>query len=61
MFVYCNGDMKGQIVGGIQFGGMNITVEGIEVTIACTKGGGRKAHTSSYLLQGIGPKLDNPA
>lgn len=30
IFMYYEGDMKGQIVGGIQFGGMNITVDELE-------------------------------
>jgi hypothetical protein len=33
IFVYNEGDLKGQIVGGIQFGGMNITVEGMKPII----------------------------
>lgn len=28
IFIYSEGDLKGQIVGAIQFGGMNITPDG---------------------------------
>lgn len=28
MFIYCEGDMKGQIVSAVQFGGMNLSVDG---------------------------------
>ena len=28
MFIYFEGDMKGQIVSAVQFGGMNLSVDG---------------------------------
>lgn len=28
MFIYCEGEMKGQLVGPLVFGGMNLTIDG---------------------------------